>query len=203
MKSSLSLASVLVVSVTLTSCENRAHLMTQTNPSPTAGFKVRLKIDNAPGPFEIIDVGGQFDVRNSNQCGKVIPAVGLPSKIVKSKDVSLTRVGDDEYEGVIYLDTMQDEDYYGRGVCHWELIRAYAVLIAADEVKDTSFAVSLPVHDLVKGGATTRYFVHADYPRLDEVDGYTAGGKKTPDEFLPEYRAHVFSMTLSSLGAAE
>jgi len=176
-----------------------AHL----NPNPTAGYRIRLNINNAPGPFKIVKLGGQFDVRNKNECGTINRFTGTAGRITSSERLPLTRISDSEYEAVLELDRMQDEDYFGRGVCHWELIRAYAVLIAADEVKDTSFAVSLPVHDLLDGGAVTRFFVHAHYPRVEEVDGYPARGEKTPDEFLPEYRAHVFSMTLSSLGAAE
>jgi len=176
-----------------------AHL----NPNPTARYRFRLKINDAPGPFEIVKLGGQFDVRNKDECGKINFFTGTAGRISSSERLPLTRISDSEYEAVLELDRMQDEDYFGRGVCHWELIRAYAVLIAADEIKDTSFAVSLPVQELLNGGTVTRYFVHADYPRLEELDGYTAVSKKTPEEFVPEYRAHVFSMTLSSLGAAE
>ncbi|MDV3470274.1 hypothetical protein RZA67_16285 [Stenotrophomonas sp. C3(2023)] len=210
----------LLLSAILCACNGKGNSMVQTNaesarhdsidrglahlnPNPTARFRIRLKINDAPGPFQIVKLGGQFDVRNKDECGKINLFTGTAGRISSSERLPLTRISDSEYEAVLELDRMQDEDYFDRGVCHWELIRAYAVLIAADEVKDTSFAVSLPVQELLNGGAVTRYFLHLYYPRVDELDGYSAASKKTPDEFLPEYRDHLFSMTLSSLGTTE
>lgn len=177
--------------------------MTQTNSNPTAGFKVRLTIDNAPGPFEIIDVGGQFDVRNSNQCGKVIPAVGLPGKIVNSKNIPLTRVGGEEYEGVIYLDTMQDEDYYGKGVCHWELTAVYALLVAKDRTTDASFVMTMNAAMLIEGGSTTRYFPHVIYHEAGGFAGANMMGSGRRERYRPGIRDALFAVTLSGAGEAE
>ncbi|MFB5204607.1 DUF502 domain-containing protein, partial [Stenotrophomonas sp. 3diitr2024] len=44
--------------------------------------------------------------------------------------VELRKVADGEYRGTLYVDRMLDEDYYGRGVCHWEFTGAGAMLKA-------------------------------------------------------------------------
>lgn len=195
--------SAVVLNLLLAACEKQIPLMTKTNPNPTAGYRVRLKIDDAPGPFDIIRVGGQFDVRNSNECGKVIPAVGLPGKIVKSDNIPLRRVGSDEYEGVIYLDAMQDEDYYGKGVCYWELTAVYALLIAKDRARDASFVITLNAAKVTEGHSATRYYPDVIYYEPGGFAGANMIGSDRRERYRPGIRDALFAVTLSGMGEAE
>lgn len=199
----LSFTSTVLLSLMLSACENRVPLMTKTNPNPTAGYRVRLKINDAPGPFDIIRVGGQFDVRNSNECGEVIPAVGLPGKIVRSNNIPLRRVGGDEYEGVVYLDTMQDEDYYGKGVCHWELTAVYALLVAKDPINDARFVMTLNAAKVTEGGSATRYYPDVIYYEPDGFAGASMIGSDRRERYRPGVRDALFVVTLSGMGQAE
>lgn len=175
----------------------------QLNPHPTSGYRIRMKVKNAPGPFEVVRMGGQYDVRNEDKCGEVNPMTGMPGRITSMEIIPVRHVSMGQYEGVVYLDAMQDDDYYGRGECSWELSRAYVVLIAQDEGKDTRFSMSLSLKSIVEGGSEKRFFTHADYPRIDNLDSYPASSKESPEGFLPEYRANLFAVALTSLGAVE
>lgn len=176
----------------------RAHL----NPHPTAGYRIRLKIDNAPGPFEIVRLAGQYDVRNEAECGRIHPMTGTAGRITSMEGVAVTRLSDTEYEGVIHLDKMLDEDYYGRGVCHWELTSAAASVVAGDVDRDRNFVVSLDVKDLIEGGATTRYYPYRAYEQ-SEMGSATHIGSAAPEDYVPGIRSALFSLKLTSLGEAK
>lgn len=173
------------------------------NPEPRVGYRVRLRVENAPGSFEIVRMGGQYDVRNESRCGRINPMTDTPGRMTSMERMPFARVSGNEYESVIYLDEMQDEDYYGRGICNWELSLAYAVVIAKDERRDTGFAIRLSAHDLMSGGSVTRYYPYASYPRVEGVEGFPSNGKLSQEEYLPDLRSALFSLTLSMIGEAE
>jgi hypothetical protein len=88
-------------------------------PSSTrteAGYELVLTLKDAPGPFAVVEGVAQYDVSNHEDCGRVLWATGTASRITSQEPVELRKVGENEYRGTFYLDRMQDEDYYGRGV---------------------------------------------------------------------------------------
>lgn len=172
------------------------------NPAPSTGYRIHLSIDDAPGTFEIIEMGAQFDVRNEDQCGKIKPMTGTPGRLTTSALIPFTRISDGEYEGVVYLDGMVDEDYFGRGVCHWELSLAYADLIAKDEEQDANFSIVLDIHDIVNGGSSKRYYPSQFYQTPEGFAGARMTGHDSQDRYLPDVRSSLFSLTLSSMGEA-
>lgn len=220
MKRSLLFISTLLLSVTLSACDNKGSPMEQTNAEstqenadergrahlnlhPTAGYRIRLKIDNAPGPFKVVHMGGQFDVRNEDECGRIHAMTGTPGRITSMERIPFTRISENEYEGILHLDKMQDEDYYGRGVCHWELSFAYASVIAADEDKDFNFSVNLDVPEIISGGTSTMYFPDRAYLWREGRGGMSYPGSAAPEEYVPEIRSALFSLTLTSVGETE
>lgn len=211
---------VLVSALLLTSCELKGAAMSKVsslpeikgkssrgsanvNPQPTAGYRMRLKIEKAPGSFEIIEMGAQYDVRNEDQCGKIHPMTGTPGRLTTSRATPLTRISPNEYEGVLYLDRMLDEDYFGRGVCHWEMSSAVAHVVAGDRREDTIFSVRLDASGVVSAASVKRYYANMIYPRADGTGGIPFHGKQAVEEYLPHIRSSVFSLTLTSLGEAK
>lgn len=100
------------------------------NPSPQQGYELVLTLKDAPGPFAVVEGVAQYDVSNHRDCGRVLWATGTASRITSQELVELHKVDENEYRGTFYLDRMQDEDYYGRGVCHWTLTGVGAMLRA-------------------------------------------------------------------------
>ena len=191
------------LSLVLIACEGRGPLLNPINPTPTVGYRIRLQIKDAPGHFESIRLGGQFDVRNAEQCGKIRRATGTTGRISRSVDLPLARISDSEYEAVLHLDKMLDGDHFGRGVCHWELSVAYAEILPQDHEKDASFEINMDARDVVTGGSVTRYYPSALYREPEGFAGARMVGSDRPGNYLPGVRDHLFSLTLSSVGEFE
>lgn len=172
----------------------RAHL----NPSPKRAYEIVMTIENAPGPFADVSGGAQYDVTNENECGH-INAAGVPERITSQERVALTKVSDTEYRGIVYLDRMLDEDYYGRGVCHWELTAASATLRATGADGETLFQPAIMVDQLLSGEEVQLYFWKGAYPR-DAMANYRDSGFPTPDRYKPEIRDELFKVTLKAQG---
>ncbi|AJQ81660.1 hypothetical protein BRN52_02670 [Xanthomonas oryzae pv. oryzae] len=88
------------------------------NPSPRKAYEVALTLNKAPGAFGLVEAAAQYDVSNEQQCGKIQPETGTACRITSQENVVLKKISETEYRGTVYLDLMQDEDYYGRGVCY-------------------------------------------------------------------------------------
>jgi hypothetical protein len=172
----------------------RAHL----NPSPKRAYEIVMTIENAPGPFADVSGGAQYDVTNENECGHINSA-GVAERITSQERVALTKVSDTEYRGVVYLDQMLDEDYYGRGVCHWELMGASVVLRATGDALETRFMPMIGNELIASGGTTETYFWKGGYPR-DKTDNYPDYGYPSVDRFKPKIRGELFKVTLKSQG---
>lgn len=173
----------------------RAHL----NPSPKRAYEIVMTIENAPGPFADVSGGAQYDVTNENECGHINSA-GVAERITSQERIALTKVSDTEYRGVVYLDQMLDEDYYGRGVCHWELTAASATLRATGGDGETLFQPAIMVDQLLGGEEVQLYFWKGAYPR-DAMANYRDPGFPTPDRYKPEIRDQLFKVTLKAQGS--
>lgn len=190
------------MSQTLASAEddvaNGGRGLAKLNPSPRKAVEVTLKIHNAPGPFAVVEGGAQYDVTNEDQCGHIEPATGTGSRITSQEAVVLRRISDDEYRGTVYLDLMQDEDYYGRGVCRWEFTGASAMLRASKAEDDTRFLLFMKADKVLQGETLTRYYAEMVYPRAETMSNYPASGNEDPNEFNPTLRDKLFSVSLTA-----
>ena len=177
------------------------------NPNPTRAYRITLRINNAPGEFKYVKGGAQYDVVNEDECGSIHPKSGTASRITSQEDVQLTRLSSTEYTGIVYADYMQDDDLYGRGVCHWDLTGASAVIKVTGAYEETRFMTFMEARDIADGRAHTRYYTTRNYPRaapsrkyphLPPLQNYGDGGAAGVDEFLPQFREAAFSVTLDA-----
>lgn len=169
------------------------------NPNPKRGYGFVVTIENAPGPFEFAKGSAQYDVSNDDQCGHMNEWAGVSERITSHEDVALTKVSDTEYHGIVYLDRMLDEDYYGRGVCHWELTAASVTLQATGKDGETLFQPAIFTDQLIAEGATELYFWKGRYPRSN-MDDFKDSGSPTIDRFKPELRSDLFKVTIKAQG---
>jgi len=177
------------------------------NPAPVKAYQITLRIHGAPGVFKHVRGSAQYDVVNEEQCGYIEPATGTASRITSQEPLELTRISDDEYQGTLYLDRMQDQDYYGRGICRWEFTGAGALLKATGAQEETRFLTFVDAPELVAGKTYTRYYPLRDYPRagqlnndpeLPAIDDYAARGREQPTEYAPKLQNQLFSITVAA-----
>ncbi|WP_242001251.1 hypothetical protein [Achromobacter spanius] len=97
------------------------------NRAPTQAYEVRLTLANATdlssaadgrSPFTVVEGTVQFDASNGARCEKSNALSGHVPTLSSHEPFRLSRISATEYVGTVYADMQQDEDYYGRGVCH-------------------------------------------------------------------------------------
>ncbi len=168
------------------------------NPSPKDAVHIRIKVTGAPGALPLVDAAAQYDVSNSAECGKLRSSGAFPT-ISSSEAVELTKVADDEYAGVVYMDRIIDEDYYGRGVCHWEFVEARASFRASEDVKATWFVVDLPAEALEKSSAKKLFYWTGYYPG-GEIENYAEFGNATLEHVPAGKESEYFTIEISADG---
>ncbi|MGS7840302.1 MULTISPECIES: hypothetical protein [Stenotrophomonas maltophilia group] len=165
------------------------------NPAPKQAYELVLTLKDAPGPFAIVEGVAQYDVRNYADCGRILPATGTAGRITSQEPVTLHRVGENEYRGTFYLDRMQDEDYYGRGACHWTLTGVGAMLRATNGEADTRFLTFVDNKRMENDSPLTLYYPKLIYPRADNVANFGASGEEDPSGYSEDLRDALFSTT--------
>ena len=166
------------------------------NPNPRQGYRIRMTIHDAPGPFGIVRGYAQYDVANKDACGQINGMTGTASRMTRLEPFTLTKQSETEYEGVVYADLMQDDDYYGRGVCHWELVMA-RVALQAGQPSDTAFLPTLDTPDIVAEVSLTTYFWKKRYPSVPGIPNYGSyGGSR--DQYQNRADEELFHIVLAS-----
>lgn len=166
------------------------------NPHPTMRYEITLTIKDAPGPFDSISGFMQYDVANE-QCSPFDKFVGIHRKPPgQTPPIVFGRTSDDVYTGTLYLDLLQDEDYYGLGVCHWGM--NYAVV--ALKIGESTFSPDISQEHIVSGIPMVMYFPKRAYGNnaIKDMlyDGVIEG---TPGAaYMDIHRNEFFSVTLSA-----
>lgn len=137
------------------------------NPDPQHKRRLRVRIDNAPGEFGWVHGTMQFNVDNT-EClppPKDNPG-GYPSPVpMRMIPFELARQADGEYTATVFTDGMIDEDYHGRGVCHWKLLNIQVQLKASGADSETLFMANLFQDELVAEQEKTLFYTKSSYPR--------------------------------------
>ena len=129
------------------------------NPSPKVRYEITLTITDAPGRFDSAEGYVSYEVTNE-QCAPFEKFAGIYRKPPSQHpSFSLARVSDNEYKGIVYLDLLQDEDYYGLGVCHWKPINVGAQLKAGK----VAFSPYISVDKVASQQSSMQYFYRSDY----------------------------------------
>ena len=91
----------------------------QLNPHPKQAYRLRIKINDAPGPLKLMrNMSVGYGARD---CSYIINHIeGASANPEKKVRAETRKLAEFEYEAIIYADAVQDEDYFGEGICHWK-----------------------------------------------------------------------------------
>jgi hypothetical protein len=128
------------------------------NPHPTQRYEITLKIDDAPGPFDAMRAFVNYRVV-SERCVPLTPMTGAAIEPQETVPLTLTRTSDGVYHGTVYTDHFLDEDYYGLGVCHWNLVAVGVKLTAGSQ----DFSPAIYMEEITSGQTVHRYFSSRAY----------------------------------------
>lgn len=157
----------------------------QQNPHPKQRYEITMTIDGAPGPFESVSGTMDFEVI-SPDCIPQDPFTGARPRPSASRPIALTRVSENVYIGAIYLDLLQEGNYYSLGPCRWSATAANMLL----KVHNVSFSPGIVARDIVAQKPSMEYFSKATYFDTKSKD-YNEGGMlvtehavQNPDAFF-------------------
>lgn len=177
------------------------------NPNSVQAHRLRMRIQDAPGPLKVVVSATQHDVvtpeclpaPNDNPGGHLSP---IPTNDIPFE---LERVSDTEYTGVFYADGMIDEDYHGHGVCRWELIQVQVQLKATGAEGETRFVASLSRDEIRPGRSKTIYFWKGAHPgdpasSINDLPNFGQTDRSRMAAWVKD--EDVFSVTLQDDGGA-
>ncbi len=162
------------------------------NPNPKMRYEITLAIQGAPGPFDSINGYAFYKVENQF-CTPLQPISGARLPPEKDMPIVLERVADNVLRGTIYLDPLRDEDYFGLGVCHWQL----QSINISSKFGEASFDSFLFADQIVRQESFKQYFPRKAYGDNSIKDmNYT--GLTSLEEVKPQYRNDFFSTVLTA-----
>ncbi|WP_395117689.1 hypothetical protein ACFCQI_14090 [Rhodanobacter sp. FW102-FHT14D06] len=160
------------------------------NPHPTKRYEITVTVDGAPRPFDSVQAAAGYDIANT-RCVPLTSGSGATIAPEKSVPIALTRTADNVYKGMVYVDLLQDEDYYGLGVCHWKMTSVSADL----NIRRLTMSPFLALDDVLTQKPVTRYFSYRSYASSlsERVDSGHASRADFGDE-----ASQTFSITLAA-----
>lgn len=164
---------------------------------PKQAYRLTMVIENAPGPFGLIEGSAQYSVTNHKKCGERNPLSGTRSRISTNPPIEWKPMGNGQYVATVYADLMVDEDYYGNGICRWQFTEARGQLKATGAEAETDFVPHISAADILAEKTVKLYFWNGGYPRSG-MDNYPDFGKPDPDKFGENIRNNLFTITLTA-----
>jgi hypothetical protein len=185
-------AAALILTIALTTGCSAMHgdpKNPEKNPHPVKRYEVTATVDS-PGPWDSVKGVVFFDVVNA-ECVPQDTFTGGRNVPNTSYDFEMVPIGRNTWRGYFYRDALRDDDYFGKGVCHWD-----ATQVAPDfKVDGVGFGSSQLVDEAL-GSTQTDYF------RKSDLSGHLKGLGSAPafSATRPEYKKNpngFFPITLT------
>ena len=138
----------------------------KTNPNPTQRYEITVELVGPPQDIREISGVAHFGV-GTRAClpyREKIARVTIGASY--AREFPLVRVGDNTYKGHIFLDWPVDEDYYGLGICKWEIATVDTVITRKSGLVQAADLVG----NEVKSGYSNRSFCRREMrDKFDKV----------------------------------
>jgi hypothetical protein len=182
-----------------------AHLP-KFNPHPQEIYEITLTVHDAPGPME----QGWGYISYSSDSIQCVPHNLLlhdstaPTVYSQTMEFDPVKKSNGKiFRPIVALDLMEDSDFYGKGICHWEI--SEVVLGTGINTNQSIFVVLfggfIKQSDIKEGQTVTTYFLKSDYNDPEHQTIGIAGSVKqfTEQDYLntpeAERSAKFFSIT--------
>ncbi|TXI46373.1 MAG: hypothetical protein E6Q50_15080 [Lysobacter sp.] len=166
-------------------------------PNPQKAHRIEMVIENAPGPFAVIEGAANYSVKNHFECGHIDPVPGIASRITTHPAIEWKPIGEGRYEAIVYEDLIMDEDYYGRGLCRWELVSASAMLKATGAEGETKFLPAISAQRINASSSLRLNFWAGFYPRA-KSDDYPDYGEEDISTVSGEQKVEFFAIRMKA-----
>lgn len=154
----------LIAALLAPACALAANVAAQPNPQARQRVDLNMRVEGAPGPFERVD--GHADYRVENPACVPLTAVTGATVVPEQRvPVSFEPAAGGGYRAEILLDRFRDEDYYGKGICHWALVGVTADLHHGQ----VDFSPAIYLADIVAERDVVKHFSNKSYANADNA----------------------------------
>ena len=169
------------------------------NPNPKRAYTITVEVVDPPGEFGYIEAGALYKNQNA-QCSSNNNPQGYTNYFRYDAPIELTKIGENRYKGIVYLDRMIDEDYYGKGVCIWAMESLAVTFKRSDQKADTRFSPYMFINDVIREESFIFYYWKKRYPQMSGYpDGYPASPELNRKNFASHIKDHdIFEIQLQS-----
>lgn len=173
------------------------------NPNPRQQYVVTAKVDGAPGPFRVALAGVQYRIGPSRSCmPPAEPISGVfPTQSRANFGLPVRKLSETEFEFDVYLDGMVSKDYFGRGVCPWQVELVSLSLWPTKVEGERKFDLSLDESELTGMGTLVLYARREKYGAPAEYvhdDFETAIKKEYAVARYGDDSSKLFTITISA-----
>ena len=183
------------------SIQEQTEARFQLNPHPKQAYRLRIKINDAPGPLKLMrNMSVGYGARD---CSYIINHIeGASANPEKKVRAETRKLAEFEYEAIIYADAVQDEDYFGEGVCHWKAEGFGLGFQATGSPNETIFNFGDSLNDLIEKKTLTKYYWKWSYPYFTREDGsisldFVNFGITSPELYSAEEHKEMFTITVT------
>lgn len=147
------------------------------NPKKHQKYEVTVTFKDAPGKFEIAKLVENYSARNCRYTTNRMAGATMLAHY--QPEFALQKISDTVYRGEFYTDRPLNEDYYGQGVCLWELFAVSLGFQANGNQKSTYFSESIDkefLQELSEKGTKAKlvyYHQKRNYPIATWFDSET------------------------------
>jgi hypothetical protein len=161
------------------------------NPHPKQAYEITVDVKGAPGIFDTVSGSSVFRIAN-RECVPKDPISGVAKLPATFPSTQLQRLGNGRYHATIFLDLLEDGDYFGRGVCHWRL----EGFIVSLEANGRSFGTDMPTDSIRAQRTETRFIAKKLFDGTGAKDLSVAGVPMS--EYVREHADEFFAITVTA-----
>ncbi|MBN7139046.1 hypothetical protein A7A76_08110 [Lysobacter enzymogenes] len=141
---------VAAIGLGLSACSNAVKdPKYERNPNPRQKYVVTAKVDGAPGPFRVATASVQYKIGPTQQCMPPAEPISgtFPTPDREVVSLPVRKMAESEFQFDVYLDGMVAKDYFGRGVCTWEIEGVTLSLKPTGAKGERRFATTIDMPD--------------------------------------------------------
>lgn len=160
----------------------------QLNPNASMQYEITVNIEGLPGHFDKVAAFANYQVSNEG-CVPITPISGVKIAPIKQVNLDIVPVSDVKFRISVFADRMLDEDYFGRGTCHWSMV---ATTFVGTKGR-TSFVASLDLQQILARGYETTFYASKTFEGTIPISDTGFSSKHPPTD-----KSSTFSISLST-----
>jgi hypothetical protein len=161
------------------------------NPHPTQAYEITVEVRDAPGAFDAVAGSAIFRVSNQN-CSPQDPLSGVRQVPTSFRSTKFEPWGHDRYRATVHLDLLEDDDYFGMGICHWRF-DGFVVSLQAHGV---SFGSDM-LADRIRAQTSDTWFVSKELFHRFDIKDMSVSAVPLSD-YIAQHRGEFFSITVTA-----